>query len=75
MNTITAVLGALGMACILAAATIGPDDIDSAQNVFDDMLTAQQTAECRHVRGRDAEVYTIGQHTVCRAATPVAGKL
>ena len=73
MNIITTTLGALSMACVLAAGTIGPSDTEAAQDVFDDALTAQQAAECRHIRGRDAEVYTVGQHTVCRAAGPVAG--
>ena len=74
MNIITSTMGALGLACVIAAGTIGPDDLDSAQDISDDALTAQQAAECRHIRGRDAEVYTVGQHTVCRAAGLVAGK-
>ena len=74
MNIITSTLGALGLACVIAAGTIGPDDLDSAQDIADDALTAQQAAECRHIRGHDAEVYTVAQHTVCRASGLVAGK-
>ena len=77
MNTATrffiVTLGAVSL-LIAGALMDGPDDLDLAQDIADDALTAQQVAECRHIRGRDAEVYTVGQHTVCRAAGLVAGK-
>ncbi len=75
MSDLYAWLGALAIACGVCVGTAidGPSDTDAAQAVADDALTAQQAAECRRLRGADAEVYTMGQHTVCRAAGPVAG--
>ena len=74
MNIINNTLCALGLACVLAAGTIdGPSETEAAQAVADDTLTAQQADECRRLRGPDAAVFVMGQHTVCRGVGPVAG--
>lgn len=66
---------ALAIAGVICIGTVlgGPDDTEAAYTVADDVLTAKQAAACRYVRGADAEVYTVGQNTVCRAAGSVAG--
>lgn len=77
MNPVTlfCARGLAGIVLLIGMALL--DDTDAAQDVADDALTAQQTAQCRAVRGPDAEVFTVvidgAQHTVCRAAGPVAG--
>ena len=70
INTACA-LAIAGVIC-LGTALSGPDDTEAAYTVAGDVLTAQQAAVCRHVHGADAQVYTMGQHTVCRAAGSVA---
>jgi len=58
---------------LLIAMQPGPDEVQAAQDVDDDVAAAMQLMadfeSCKALRGPDAQVYLLdGQHLVCRAA-------
>lgn len=63
---------------ITAAIQPGPDEVQAAQDVDDDVaaamhLMAEQEA-CHELRGPDAQVFLLdGQHLVCRSAVSAVG--